>query len=211
MTVIEQSERRYCSAGKHPMDPAWPSCPYCSDTETNSQPLDKESVQDAVAQFERRKTECEEATPPADDQPRPAQRKGTQFNAALAEAGEVNLGSKGIPENTGRRMVGVVVTYSWRAEGQMFPVYEGRNYIGQDPDCEVRLNDDQALSGKHAAIFFRSKAFIITDEKSMNGTFVNGAEAPLTGMPLGNYSEVRTGATVWKFIVIEPQVTDTQQ
>jgi hypothetical protein len=40
----------------------------------------------------------------------------------------------------------------------------------------------------------------------MNGTFVNGAEAPLVGMPLKNYDEIRTGATVWKFIVIEPTV-----
>lgn len=100
-------------------------------------------------------------------------------------------------------MTAVLVTYSWRTEGQMFPVYEGRNYLGKDPDCEVRLLADQTLSGKHAAIFYRGSAFIITDEKSMNGTFVNGVETQLTGMPLVSYDEIRTGATIWRFIAIE--------
>ncbi len=205
MTVIEQAEPtpRYCAAGKHPMDPAWPSCPYCSDSQTSSEP--------AEDRVERRKTEAEAEPGPAikeipvvPEQLRSGGRKGTQFNAALAEAGSTQVDPNVVRESTGRRMVGVVVTYSWRAEGQLFAVYEGRNYIGQDSECEVRLLTDQTMSGKHAAIFFRSKAFIITDEKSMNGTFVNEVEAPLTGMPLVNYDEIRTGATVWKFIVIEP-------
>ena len=101
-------------------------------------------------------------------------------------------------------MVGLIVTYSWQPEGQVFAVYEGRNYLGKDPDCEVRLTTDHTLSGKHAAIFYRGKNFTITDEKSMNGTFVNGVETPITGMSLKNYDEIKTGATGWRFIIIEP-------
>jgi hypothetical protein len=207
MTVIEQSGPlpRHCPAGKHPMDPAWPSCPYCSDSETASL--------EVPSRGQRRRTEAEqelvkETLPMSPEQLRQAMRKGTQFNAALAEAGDVQIEPAAVSQNAGRRMVGVVVTYSWQPDGQLFAVYEGRNYIGKDSECEVRLTADQTMSGKHAAIFYRGKEFIITDEKSMNGTFVNGVAAPLTGMSLANYAEIRTGATVWRFIDIEPPPTD---
>ena len=200
MTVIEQagSAVRYCNAGKHPMDPAWGSCPYCSDSETAP-----EAPRPGPAA--RRKTEVEDpqqhkgAEAQGNDQAGQRQnRKSTEFGQAFSDDSQATL--------TGvRRMVALVVTYTWRPEGQVFPIYEGRNYLGRDEECEVRLMADPQLSGKHAAILYRGKAFVITDEKSMNGTLVNGAEAPLTGMPLTNYAEIRTGATVWKFLVIEPQ------
>lgn len=207
MTVIEQG-RRYCPAGKHPMDPAWPSCPYCSDSETASQ----QPPPTPTPHGQRRKTEAENDVLPrvsarSSGESRQG-RKGTHFDAALAEPGTPTIHQDREMVGTGRRMVAVVVTYTWKPEGQLFAVFEGRNYIGKDPDCEIRLIADQTMSGKHAAIFYRSRAFFITDEKSMNGTFVNGVEAPLTGIPIGNYDEIRTGATVWKFIVIEPPVTN---
>ncbi|HXM36491.1 MAG TPA: FHA domain-containing protein [Pyrinomonadaceae bacterium] len=206
MTVIEQvgSAVRYCNAGKHPMDPAWGSCPYCSDSQTASQ----EPPPGPVA---RRKTEVEDdrqqkgaEAQPNDKANQRHNRKGTEFGQTLLDESPPTpsqLGQAGV-----RRMVALVVTYTWRPEGQVFPIYEGRNYLGRDEECEVRLIADPQLSGKHAAILYRGKAFVITDEKSMNGTLVNGVEAPLTGMPLTNYAEIRTGATLWKFLVIEPQI-----
>lgn len=99
----------------------------------------------------------------------------------------------------------MLVTYSWRAEGQVFPVYEGRNYIGSESDCEICVTTDRQLSSRHAAIFFRGGSFEISDEKSMNGTFVNNKNVPLTGASLGNYMTIKTGATIWRFIIIEPE------
>lgn len=104
----------------------------------------------------------------------------------------------------GRRIVGLLVTYSWRSDGQVFPVREGRNYVGSDPECDVAVDCDPQLSGRHATILYRGRGFWIDDEKSMNGTFVDG-ECVEEKQRLDNYSEVRTGSTVWRFIVVEPE------
>ena len=45
----------------------------------------------------------------------------------------------------GRRIVGVLVTYSWHREGQIFPVREGRNFLGGDPSCDIAIDADTHL------------------------------------------------------------------
>jgi hypothetical protein len=193
LAAVDQrvSTPRLCPSRKHPMDPAWEECPYCvvDSDPVRETPLFKEipkseskSVDDDITRMQ--------------EQSQSAPRRSTQFVPAR--------GSSLPPPATGRRIVGMMVTYSWRPEGEVFAVYEGRNYLGHDPDCEVRLMADHTISGKHAAIFYRGQNFTITDEKSMNGTFVNGVEAPITGTFLKNYDEIKTGATAWRFIIIEP-------
>ena len=71
-------------------------------------------------------------------------------------------------------------------------------------DGNTIVLDDASVSMFHARITKRDGGFFLKDLNSTNGTFVNGVAAPLTGMPLANYNEIRTGATTWKFIVIEP-------
>lgn len=191
------STPRSCPAGKHPMDPDWQACPYCGDPET--------PTPDAARRVDNLLFIDDEATK-SHEQPQHAQRQSTRFEAGTLAVANQPLIQRSNQQAPGRRMVGVIVTYSWLPQGQVFPVFEGRNYLGKDPECEVRLVTDHSLSGKHAAIFYRGRYFTITDEKSMNGTYVNGAEAPITGMPLSNYDEIKTGATTWRFIIIEPQV-----
>lgn len=191
LAAVDQqvSTPRLCPSRKHPMDPAWEECPYCvvdfdpvRETPHETSKSESKSVDDDITRMQ------------AQSQSGP--RRSTQFVPARA--------SSPAPQTTGRRIVGLMVTYSWRPEGEVFAVYEGRNYVGHDRDCEVRMMDDDTISGKHAAIFYRGQNFTITDEKSMNGTFVNGAEAPITGTSLKNYDEIKTGATAWRFIIIEP-------
>lgn len=154
----------------------------------------------------------------ADDKPAsPSESKRkTAFRSAEAGLGAIRssgagrAGRAGAPPAylAGRRIVGLLVTYDWRREGEVFPIYEGRNYLGCDAECEIRLTADAGLSAKHAAIFYRGAGFEISDEKSLNGTWVNGKPAPLTGQPLPNYAEIKTGATRWRFIAIDPQPDD---
>jgi predicted component of type VI protein secretion system len=97
----------------------------------------------------------------------------------------------------------VLVTYTWRSEGQIFPVREGRNFLGSDLECDVALDGDSHLSSRHATILYRGRGFWIDDEKSMNGTFVDG-ECVEEKQPLSNYARIRTGSTEWSFVVLEP-------
>ncbi len=106
------------------------------------------------------------------------------------------------PPGGGRRIVGLLITYTWQSDGQVFPVREGRNYLGSDPDSDVALDGDPQLSGRHATILFRGQGFWIDDEKSMNGTFVDG-ECVEEKQPLANYAEIRTGSTVWRFVMVD--------
>lgn len=137
-------------------------------------------------------------------------KRKTAFRSAITGLSVIRPARTGAPPAylAGRRIVGLLVTYDWRREGEVFPVYEGRNYLGRDPECEIRLTADAELSAKHAAIFYRGAGFEISDEKSLNGTWVNGKPAPLTGQPLPNYAEIKTGATRWRFIAIEPPTGD---
>jgi pSer/pThr/pTyr-binding forkhead associated (FHA) protein len=105
-----------------------------------------------------------------------------------------------------RKVVGVLVTYSTRPDGQIFAVREGRNRIGRNLENEIAVPDDIAMSGLNSFIIFHlqgKKQFMIDDANSQNGTFVNG-EIIEDRSRLPNYSEIKAGSTVFKFIVVEP-------
>ncbi|MGB8261686.1 MAG: FHA domain-containing protein, partial [Terracidiphilus sp.] len=102
-----------------------------------------------------------------------------------------------------RRIVGVLVTYTWNAMGQIFPILEGRNLIGRDPDrCDIVVPQDETLSGINSHIVFRT-SFTIGDDVSMCGTDVDGVPVETAFVPLRNYAQIRTGSTHWTFIAIE--------
>lgn len=49
---------------------------------------------------------------------------------------------------------------------------EGETTIGRSPDCGIFL-DDVTVSRKHAVVSERNGAFLVEDQGSLNGTFVN--------------------------------------
>ncbi|HZS45615.1 MAG TPA: FHA domain-containing protein [Blastocatellia bacterium] len=208
-----QLQARLCPAGKHPMDPDWTSCPYCKAMQGDAPPApspnpEKQKVE-VIINGKKKKTivedpdhkPAEEHDDAEDQNTHTADRKRkTVFDPAQPESAE----EKNREYRSGRRIVALLITYSWRPEGQVFPIYEGRNYIGVDVDCEVCLQTDSTLSGTHAAIFCRGANFEISDEKSLKGTYVNDRPVALTGQSLPNYSQIKTGQTLWRFIAIEP-------
>jgi hypothetical protein len=127
----------------------------------------------------------------------PAQRK-TVYTPAE------NLSSTiAVPGRQREKIIGILVTYSWKPEGEIFPIREGRNRIGRDAaQCDVVLTHDDTLSSLHASITFRRR-FVISDLDSMSGTYVNGVPIEEPSYPLDSYAEIRTGSTVWTFIAIE--------
>lgn len=51
--------------------------------------------------------------------------------------------------------------------------------IGRSKSCQLALENDTALSGKHCSIIYRDNCIFVKDEESTNGTFVNGV--PIVG------------------------------
>jgi hypothetical protein len=102
----------------------------------------------------------------------------------------------------GRKIVGVLITYSWKPDGQMFPVREGRNLIGRGEECDIRVLEDSTLSQVNSHITFR-KSFVLGDMVSMSGTDLNGEPVEEQFRPLGNYAQIRTGSTRWLFVMLD--------
>jgi hypothetical protein len=65
----------------------------------------------------------------------------------------------------------VVRSGGGRAGETFFPAGE-RTLIGRSPDCDVFL-DDVTVSRRHAVLVDRGGTFMIEDEGSLNGTFLN--------------------------------------
>jgi hypothetical protein len=105
-----------------------------------------------------------------------------------------------------RKIVGILVTYSWAPEGQVFPVREGRNFIGRDSDCEISVPDDTTMSGRNSHVTYR-QSFVIGDMVSMTGTDINGVPIEEQFRSLPNYATVRAGSTYFTFIAIAPPRT----
>ena len=107
------------------------------------------------------------------------------------------------------KIVGVLATFTWRADGQVFYVREGRNKIGRAGDCDIVVEHDHSLSGWNTSITYRSGRFTITGKDSMNGTFVNSDEVIAeTTTALPNYATIRVGSTTFRFVALDPPAVD---
>jgi pSer/pThr/pTyr-binding forkhead associated (FHA) protein len=112
-----------------------------------------------------------------------------------------------------RKVVGILLTYSWQPEGQLFPIREGKNFIGRDQvsseveprDCDVQIPQDKRMSAEHAVILCRAGNYEIIDQMSSNGTFVDGSLLKANqSYDLRNYAEIVTGTTTWTFVRVIP-------
>ena len=56
--------------------------------------------------------------------------------------------------------------------GETFHPEGGRTTIGRSPECGIFL-DDVTVSRRHAVLVEEEGAFVIEDQESLNGTFVN--------------------------------------
>lgn len=98
----------------------------------------------------------------------------------------------------GRKLVGWLVTYSFDELGVDYKLYEGRNIIGRDVDCNITVNDGR-ISGKHAVLLFRANKYSLTDSQSSHGTYVNDEDIELEPRYLKDGDMIRMGNTVFKF------------
>lgn len=80
-----------------------------------------------------------------------------------------------------RPMVGVLYSISAGIEGELFPVYVGRNTIGSDPSCDICLLET-SVSAVHGVMLARKQtnhlgeeyiSVFLSDNNSSYGTMVN--------------------------------------
>jgi pSer/pThr/pTyr-binding forkhead associated (FHA) protein len=89
---------------------------------------------------------------------------GESGDALPGESGQRPLGL--------RRLTGWLVTFDLDPMGQDFRLFQGRHVIGSSPNCDIRLTVP-GVSSEHAILLCRNDKFIIEDNLSSNGTFVN--------------------------------------
>jgi hypothetical protein len=97
-----------------------------------------------------------------------------------------------------RRLVGWLVSYSFDPMGADNRLYEGKNTIGREVDCNITIND-QMMSGHHATLLFRDGQYALRDEMSSHGTFVNGESIGFEPRLLSDGDMIRMGETMFKF------------
>ena len=97
-----------------------------------------------------------------------------------------------------RKLVGWLVSYTLDAMGADFKLYEGRNIIGRNVECNISVNDNM-VSDRHAVILFRAGKYSITDSQSSHGTFVNDRDIDLEPCYLQDGDMIRMGKTLFKF------------
>jgi hypothetical protein len=114
----------------------------------------------------------------------------------LAEIGGKEVVQK--EYRSSRKLVGWLVTYSLDKMGVDFRLYEGRNIIGRDMDCNITV-PDKMISGKHAMILFKNDKYKIKDELSSHGTFVNDNDIEDEHVDLHDNDIIRLGETVFRF------------
>jgi hypothetical protein len=81
--------------------------------------------------------------------------------------------------------------------GESFRPAGERTRIGRSPDCDVFL-DDVTVSRNHAVLVERDGGFVVEDQGSLNGTFVNRRR--IDSAPLQNGDELQIGKYRLTFI-----------
>ncbi len=146
----------------------------------------------------------------------PARSEGRMTKTMPVSEGSPSSGGYYMGKDDTRKIVGVLTTYTWQPQGQLFPIREGKNFIGSDKvysdashqPCDIQIKQDERMSGEHALILCRGGVYEIIDQTSSNGTFLNGDMLPANqSQRLENYSEIKAGSTLFTFIKIAPPKT----
>lgn len=203
MATKASTHGRQCEKNPdHWLDPTWDTCPYC-EAEKRAKQRTHTGPSSAASGSKRSSTRVS-----SDSRQKPPKRTKVMPNQASSKQYQS-------PPVKGKRIVGVLVSYNrpGMPEGSLFTIREGRNYIGAEniaseaPErpCDILIEEDVEMSGEHALILYQQGTFQIVDKETTNGTWVNDELIPtLQGNRLENYAKIKTGKTIWTFIIIDP-------
>lgn len=105
--------------------------------------------------------------------------------------------------NNDRKLVGVLISYNQNPSGDVYKILEGRNLLGRDYKCDIRISNDSKISGVHLLILYREAEGIYwaTDQDSSNGTFINDTFAGERSQ-LNNGDIISIGNSKFVFLII---------
>jgi hypothetical protein len=196
------SDFKLCKNG-HYYQSSLEECPYCPKTASyRPAPLepDKTKVVNPATEAGLDKTKIMQ-TPNEDlgsTQPgNNSHLAKTQIFSADAQPAGAAPQVKPAPAQSGRKLVGWLVSFTIHPNGADFRLYEGRNTIGSDAGCDIVITNDGAISGKHLTILNRMGAYKFKDELSTNGTFINDVFEEEGSLKDGD--SIKIGSTLFKF------------
>jgi FHA domain/zinc-ribbon domain len=100
-------------------------------------------------------------------------------------------------EDLGAEGPALVVRSGGGRAGEHFVPQGERTTIGRSPDCDIFL-DDVTVSRKHAVLVHKDDAFLIEDQGSLNGTFLNRRR--IESVRLENGDELQIGKYKLSFV-----------
>jgi hypothetical protein len=205
LTTIEHR----CPECQNALDPSWTQCPYCEARkkagDKTARPPESVAKVPPSASSSRRATRADEpaavAAAPDAGASVPPGRGHTVVDAQPGgPPGAARAGGGG------RKLTGVVTSFTWTRLGQLFEVRDGRNYVGSgdvssenNRRCDVHVPDDHLMSAAHFLILCQSGKYIISDNLSTNGTWVNDRQIDTRGEELPDNALIKAGATVFTF------------
>ena len=97
-----------------------------------------------------------------------------------------------------RDQAALVIRAGGGRAGETYALLAERTTIGRHPDADIFL-DDVTVSRNHAVLRREGERFVLADEGSLNGTFVNRRRAETTVLADGD--EIQIGKYKLTFIV----------
>ena len=126
---------------------------------------------------------------------------------ALLAKGELGEATQAIPpedvgdlaavEELGLEGPALIVRAGGGRAGESFRPAGERTRIGRSPDCDIFL-DDVTVSRNHAVLVEEDGKFVVEDQNSLNGTFVNRRR--IDRSPLEEGDELQVGKYRMTFI-----------
>jgi pSer/pThr/pTyr-binding forkhead associated (FHA) protein len=156
----------------HNYDAKYEACPYCP---SNSSGGDIKPLFVENTKRDNDNTVIDGSTPQSENFVR-TQEAGAQFSVqsdkTMLISPDGSSSDASSQKATLRKLVGWLVTYDIQPTGMDFRLFVGRTIIGRGSDCDIVIQKD-GVSKEHAVILYRDGKFILQDQLSVNGTFVN--------------------------------------
>jgi len=103
--------------------------------------------------------------------------------------------------NDGAERRALLLYQEGTAEEQIYPFTNDEISIGRGRDNEIQIKNDSKVSRKHCILFRENDAFFIKDNKSSNGSLVNGEL--ITERRLFGGEEIIIGETFFRFRIMD--------